>query len=554
MRKRSLAIATVFVLIGLTVPAMAGTSQAAVTTWATTATGAEPTAAFTALGPLSSSQALPITVDLALRNRAVLDQDIASGVVLTPAQFNAQFAPAAASASQVAAYLRQFGLTGIAVNANNTLVTASATVAQAQSAFNTRLQSFKVGAKMMFANTAAAEVPASLGGVVQAVLGLNNVAAMQPAPLPASSASSCLISGIGYPCTYNPQGFWKAYDASSASTGSATPIAIFAEGNLTQVVKDLRQEETANALPQVPVTVVPTGPASTDTSGADEWDLDTQYSTGMADTVSQLYIYDAPSLSDADTTTEFEAFVQMDKAKAASASFGECEYQAKQDGSLAADDQIFAEAAVQGQTVFASAGDTGGFCPLPVSENGVPAGFPDVNYPASSKYVVAVGGTTLITNTSGGYGAELAWLAGGGGISIFESYPTWQASDGVTGLVASTVCGLHLLNINCGRTVPDIAMDADPESGANVYVSGTPEGVGGTSLSSPLALGVWARLETADHNGLTFASPILYKRLGSAAFHDVILGDTGPYPATPGYDLATGIGTFDVAKAQGIIG
>jgi pseudomonalisin/xanthomonalisin len=64
---------------------------------------------------------------------------------------------------------------------------------------------------------------------------------------------------------------------------------------------------------------------------------------------------------------------------------------------------------------------------------------------------------------------------------------------------------------------------------------------------------VWARIESAHKNAVPFASPLLYKAGGSAAFHDITLGDTGPYPATPGYDLATGWGTFDVAKADQII-
>jgi pseudomonalisin/xanthomonalisin len=97
-------------------------------------------------------------------------------------------------------------------------------------------------------------------------------------------------------------------------------------------------------------------------------------------------------------------------------------------------------------------------------------------------------------------------------------------------------------------------MDADPNSGANVYISGQPTGVGGTSLSSPLTLGVWARLESAHGNTLGFAGPLLYAAAGGPAFHDIVLGDTGPYPATPGYDLATGNGTFDVAKAVNSIG
>ncbi len=103
------------------------------------------------------------------------------------------------------------------------------------------------------------------------------------------------------------------------------------------------------------------------------------------------------------------------------------------------------------------------------------------------------------------------------------------------------------------RTLPDVSMDADPNSGANVYVDGTPETVGGTSLASPLSLGVWDRLESGHANQLPFASPQLYALNGTAAFHDVTLGDNGPYPATPGYDLATGIGSFDVGQAESLI-
>ena len=96
-------------------------------------------------------------------------------------------------------------------------------------------------------------------------------------------------------------------------------------------------------------------------------------------------------------------------------------------------------------------------------------------------------------------------------------------------------------------------MDADPNTGANVYVDGTPETVGGTSLSSPLALGVWDRIESDHSESVPFASPLLYAENGTSAFHDITLGDTGPYPAAPGYDLATGIGSFDVGKAEALI-
>lgn len=551
MKKRWMRAAMGVSLAGaLALPGVLDSAGASAAGWADTATLAQPTSGLTASGPVASNQPLSVTVALKLRNQTALNRAIASGTVLTPAQFEEQFAPSASAASQVVSYLRHAGFADVSVSANRLLVTGSATAGKAESAFGTTIRAFESAGHSVFANVTAARVPAGLGGVVASVLGLNNLATMTvDRPAATNPPSSCLVSGLGYPCVYNPQGFWKAYDATSARTGSATSIAVFAEGDLTQVVKDLRQEEKANGLSQVPLAVVPTGLPSPDTSGADEWDLDTQYSTGMAGTVKELYVYDATSLTDSDIAREFNRFVTDHVAKAGSASFGECEYQAYLDGSMLADDEIFAQAAAQGQTVFASAGDTGGFCPV-APTNGVPLGVPDVNYPASSPYVVSVGGTTLVTNTDGSYSQEVAWLAGGGGISLFESSPSWQAGDGSLYTNLTTVCMVQ----GCGRTLPDMANDADPNSGANVYVDGTPTGVGGTSLSSPLTLGDWARMETAAGNRLGFAAPRLYKSLGSTAFHDITLGDTGPYPATPGYDLASGIGTFDVAKAIKVIG
>ena len=552
MKKRLTSAALgVAVLGGLGLPALTGSARSDAAAWAATATRAEPTAGLQPLGPLAPTTTLPVTVALRLRNQALLRQDIAAGTVLTPGQFRSQFAPTAAQVAQVESYLSAQSFRDVAVSANGVQVTAQATAAQAAAAFDTTLESFRLAGRSVFANVAPVRVPATLAGVVGSVLGLNDVGVMHTGAV--NPPSSCQVSGVGYPCEYNPQGFWKLYDAPAGSrTGAATSIAIFAEGDLTQVLKDLRQEERANALPAVPVTVVRTGPASSDTSGADEWDLDTQYSTGMAETVKNLYVYDATTLTDSDIAREFAAFVGADRARAGSASFGECEYQAYLDGSMLADDETFAQAAVQGQTVFASAGDTGGFCPV-APTNGVPAGVPDVNYPASSPYVVSVGGTTIVSDAHGYRSNEVAWPAGGGGVSLFESSPAWQQKGvGAPLSAVFTVCGTTVLG--CGRTVPDVANDADPNSGANVYVSGTPTGVGGTSLASPLTLGEWARLQTAARNRLGFASPRLYRAEGGYGIHDITLGDTGPYPATPGYDLATGIGTIDVLGAIRTIG
>ncbi len=515
------------------------------TAWVSTGTQAEAPALVgtTLVGPLAANTPLRITVALQLQNASGIQQAIASGTTLTPDQFMASYGPTSSQVQAVTSYLSSEGLTNISVESNNLFVTADATAAQAESAFNTQINQFQQNGLTIYANLTAPQVPTSLNGIVASVMGLTNAGVMTPHPA-APNVSSYLQS-------YNPQDFQAAYDAGKTATGAGTAIAIFAEGDLTSTVQDLRTEEAANHLPQVPVSIVPVGIASPDTSGADEWDMDTQYSTGMAQSVSHLYLYDATSLTDSDLALEFNRFAAQDLARAGSASFGECEYQAYLDGSMVADDETFAEAALQGQTVFASAGDTGGFCPV-APNNGVPAGVPDVNYPTSSPYVVSVGGTSLFTqgtpSQNGGasgvsYDSEIAWVAGGGGPSLFEYQPYWQ--NGVTP-PTSTSC---VQVVAClGKNVPDIAMDADPNTGANVYIGGQPQAVGGTSLSSPLALGVWARLESAHGNSIGFAAPKLYAACSTPGFHDIMLGDTGPYPAAPGWDYATGCGSFDIAQ------
>jgi pseudomonalisin len=494
------------------------------------------------IGPLPSSTPIHVNLALQIQNREALVQYVNSintpgsplyGQELEPSGFAAAYAPSSAAIQSVVTYLTNSGFTNVQVEPNNLMVSADGTALNANKAFNTTLEQYQVGAATVYANVSAAQVPASLGSIVGAVLGLNNAARM--------AAPS--VSVPNFPGAYRPMNLWTAYDVGSTPTGSKTAIAIFAEGDVTGVISDLRLAETNNALPKVPVKVVQVGLASTDTSGADEFDMDTQYSTGMADTVSTLYIYTTTSLSDSDTALEFNHFAAQKLARAGSASFGICEVFPYLDGAMLADDNAFLEAAAQGQTVFASSGDTGSACGVAVGANGVPgSGLPMVEYPASSPYVIGAGGTTLITNSDNTYNNEIAWYAGGGGLSQFEASPFWQVP--VNSL--STV----------GKGVPDIAMDADPNSGVYIWLDGTEQCCyGGTSLSSPLSLGVWARLQSAHKNKLGFAGPVLYtgatplpSAASPAGFHDIIVGANGLYTALPGYDYVTGLGSFDVAK------
>lgn len=534
--------------------------------WAATGTQALPLVEATSLGALDPWTPMHIAVALALPDTAGLRSLVQAqntpgsgvyGTVLTPDAFAANYAPSAASAAAVTSYLASAGLADIAVEPNRLFVTASGSAAQIALAFNTQLGRFSQNGQTVFANTVPAQVPASLDGIVLAVLGLNNV----PAATHPKQVTSCTISTpVCVHLEYDPPTYWKAYDVATVPAASMTSIAVMAEGDLSGVITDLRSFEALEQLPQVPVTIVPVGMPSTDTSGSDEWDLDTQYTTGMAGNGRHLYIYDTTSLSDSDTALEFNKWVTQDVAQAANASFSECEFLAYLDGAMLAEDQVFLQAAAQGQTLFASTGDTGSFCSVG-TPNGVPLGAPFVGYPASSPYVVGVGGTTLATNADGSYSAEVAWYAGGGGLSQFEAAPYWQS-----GIVPTDVSGSPLND----RALPDVSMDADPNTGAIVIVAGQQEIVGGTSLSSPLAVGSWARLQSSHANHLGFASPRLYAgytpfgtipaRLPAGptqavdGFHDILVGTDGLFDALPDYDLTTGLGTFDVAAKNALIG
>ncbi len=534
-------------------------SATAANAWTNTHTQAIPLVQAKPLGVVDPTQVLRITVALQMQNAQGLQSLVQEQATptspnfnkyITPAQFNASYAPSTASVNAVSDYLLSAGLGNISVEPNRLFVSATGTAARIQAAFNTSLVRFRQKGKEVFVNTTPAQVPDALGGLVLSVLGLNNVTSTTPETKCDVTIKGCLRF------TYDPQSYWVAYNATHVSRGYKTSIAIMAEGDVSQVIPDLRTFEAAMGLPQVAASVVQVGLPSTDTAGVIEWDLDTQYTTGMAGNVKHLYIYDTTSLTDQDVTLEFNRWATDNLAQVGNASFGICEFFPYLDGTMVAADQVFLQAAAQGQTMFSSTGDTGSFCS--VGTNGVPAGAPFVGYPATSPYVIGVGGTTLVTNTNGGYNSEIAWYAGGGGISQFEYSPAWQSP------IVPTNNGLPVTF----RAIPDISMDADPNTGAIVYSNGAQNIIGGTSLSSPLAAGAWARLQTSYDNTLGFAAMRLYAgyppfgtppedRKGATqkidGFNDVLAGANGLYTSLPYFDFTTGMGTLDVGQKQPLL-
>lgn len=279
-----------------------------------------------------------------------------------------------------------------------------------------------------------------------------------------------------------------------------------------------------------------------------------------------------------DISNAFNRAVSDNVAKVINVSLGWCETDSDASSIRSADNNIFKQAVAQGQTFSVSSGDEGAYECSTSRVSGV-GGVPNtthysVSAPASSPYVIAVGGTTLYTSGStwanetvwneglqaigyydneGDYDSTKRLWATGGGYSTVEAAPSWQSSS-VTGT-------------SSGRALPDIAFDAASSTGAILYYngsttdgSGNPNQVGGTSLASPIFVGIWARLQSANGNALGFPAASLYQYFPSNAslLHDVTSGNNGSgsykgFAAATGWDGSTGFGSIDISKLYSFI-
>jgi kumamolisin len=194
-------------------------------------------------------------------------------------------------------------------------------------------------------------------------------------------------------------------------------------------------------------------------------------------------------------------------------------------------DQAFADAATLGVTVTAASGDSG-------SSDGVADGKAHVDFPSSSPHVLGCGGTSL-RGSDVTIASETAWNdssgngATGGGVSDVFALPSWQSGVGVP--VSANPGG------RVGRGIPDVAGDADPQTGYAIVVDGRSEVLGGTSAVAPLWAGLVALLNERRGSPLGFINAALYAH--ASALRDITQGTNGAYSAAPGWDPCTGLGS-----------
>ncbi len=524
---------------------------------------------------------------------------------ITPAQYAAQFGVDDADIATVETWLEQQGFAVNSVSRSRNRISFSGSAAQVTSAFGTSLHTYKAAGESIthFAPSTDLTIPYALAGVVQRV---GNLSSFRP--------HSNLVHTLTPSYTYANQLSWllppdvaTIYDVNpeygSGFNGAGQTIAVV--GQSAVLPQDLVNFQTALGVPVNPQTLnlIPGTGASQIRSGDEaESDLDLEYASAMAPgaNVEFYYVGNSGSYSVIDSIAYV---IDNDLAPIISISYGACEPNMGS-GVL---DSALEQAAVQGQTVVAAAGDNGSLTCMedPYNSRAVQQA-PAVNYPASSPWVVAMGGTQLIAaaltdpvnttywqeKTTGdniqissalSYIPEIVWnddnqgTGGGGGTSTFESRPLWQT--GVPGIAEGT-----------GRLVPDISLasseiapgyficSSDPEfiqvvgSCSNGFGADNPGQytiIGGTSVAAPVFAGLVAVLNQAKGytNGQGLINPTLYALASNpttyaSAFHDITTGGnnctvtlfcgTGPqntdYMASVGYDEASGLGSIDFAN------
>jgi pseudomonalisin len=514
---------------------------------------------------------------------------------LTPGEVARRFGEPRAVVDRLTTWLSGGGLRVTHLAASGDFVQATGSVAQVERLFRTTLRTYTADGSTFSANRTAPSVPAGLP--VISVMGLDSRQRFhtfrhrpRPGPVPEAAAAGGIKTG-----QLSPQELWDVYHQPPDNLGQGATMAIIGAGQVETVIADLRTFESRHSFPRMLTRVhyVGAGPHD-DGTGTAEWDLDSQASSGMAPLARREDFYFASSLADADVATGLSAWVSDPTGPLqASASFGECETDPlnpvisdpaldpvnpdqnprAQYGTELGDnlqpvaEQILAQGVLQGKTLFVSTGDTGSSCPVLVLP-GVSAGngvlnqaVPLTNYPASSRFAVGVGGTVLYTDGSATHpqrSVEYAWPFTGGGSTLLIPAPEWQAPTAGDGIpcLADSAGRTSATGQRC-RGIPDItAISGDAVgNGYTVIVDGRDVPGGGTSLSAPLWLGMWARIQAASPHpgGNGFANPALYAAGNDPAraardFHDVTVGANGAYVARPGWDYVSGFGSPDVAN------
>jgi subtilase family serine protease len=530
---------------------------------------------------------------------------------LTPEQFGARFGLSAADIAKVSSWLTSQGFKITATARSSTFITFSGTVAQVEKAFGTSIHSLSYNGEQHISNMSDPALPSAVASVVTSISGLNDFrikprlrkTAVKVGPQYTASGAACL-SGTGT-CHYlAPGDFYNIYDVnpllSNSINGQGITIAVIGQsqlvGNSTNQVKAFRTAAGLSST-NLPTLQLATGSSNPGviSGDVDESQLDVEWAGAVAPSATVLFIYGQDVFNNS-----LAYAVDSNVAPILSSSYGLCETLVNTDSySIQGINQTLAQANAQGMTVINAAGDSGA---TDCDVAGLASEGLAVDFPASSPYVTAAGGTqfsgdvgnpsaywnsTNTTNSSTatpptytssaiGYIPEQPWNesssstgltaggAAGGGASAYFAKPAWQTGTGVPN--------------DGSRDVPDFALNSGAIHDGYIVCSvgdctsgfadntGYIDVFGGTSVATPTFAGMLAMVEQKLGTGrLGNIGPNLYGLANVAnVFHEVASGNNSIYciqgsPNCPnggsigfnagvGYDQATGLGSIDTAN------
>jgi subtilase family serine protease len=578
-----------------------------------------------AKGAPKSGDAVGFRVYLGLRNASQAESLAAAvsnpksssyGDYLTPAQFRQRFAPAEADVNAVKSWLRDQGMDVEYTPTNNRYVAAEGTVAQVESAFATTLKDYTVRGKTLRAPATALSVPASLDGTVQGVLGIDQSDALvhtdhadAPPSVGFRNAPPCSAywaekrdtaqpGNYPYaPCGYTPPQLEGAYGLTGAinggNDGSGQTVAIIDAYASPTIESDANTYFSRHGLSpfranQFTQQVAPGTYKRPENNRQDpqgwygEETLDVEAVHTTAPGANILFVGAPNNYQDLDAALNH--VVDRHLASIVTNSYGwSTELLPK--GYITPVENTLVQAAAEGIGVYFSSGDDG--------DEVANDGYRTVDWPASSPWVTAVGGTSLGVGRANDYVGETGWSTAK---STLNADNTWSAPSYLYGAGGGTsrvfaepdyqkgVVPGGIANYfgSPGRAVPDVGMLADPQTGMLVgqtqtFSDGTyydEYRIGGTSLASPLFAGTMALADQKAGRAHGFANPALYRAAGTGAYHDVSGNPLAAgvvrvdyansenasdglltslrwlnYPTTikvrPGYDDVTGVGTPD---------
>ncbi|MGY2873801.1 subtilase family serine protease [Marmoricola sp. URHA0025 HA25] len=512
------------------------------------------------------------------------------GKFLSANQFAAKFAPSAGTVNSVKSWLKGQGFTVGHVPANSKYVEAVGTVGQAAKAFSTSFATYKVEGKTLRSNNSPLVVPDSLSGV-QAVVGLDESAALvhhdsnppavfnnarpcsewwgektvQNTATPDNTVLPATPSAFA-PCGYAGAQLQGAYGMdgaiASGNDGRGVTVGIIDAYASTTMLSDANRYSSEHGLPSLnghysehvaPGTKVrPQNPRQDPEGWSGEQTLDVEAVHTMAPGADILYVGSPNNYQDMDAALNW--IVSRHAADIVTNSYG-FSSEALPPGYIKPQNDILIQAAATGISMFFSSGDDSD------ETGGVAGATPTPDWPASSPWVTAVGGTSLGVGQDNSRIFELGWATAkstlsngawttpaylygsGGGTSRLFTQPSYQA--GVVDPAMSQRYGGPAM-----RVVPDVSALGDPTTGMRVGQTQTwPDGhvayseyrIGGTSLASPLYAGMFALVVQRAGHDFGLANPVLYH----AAANDITKAQRSTYPGAVRVDFANGVDAGD---------